>query len=105
MYDHPEKGYGRQLAIPGIGRIDLLTEDIETNDLIVIELKRDQSDDEVIGQTSRYMTWVRENLAQGDQKVRGIVCAYHTSRGLQLSARNISGLEVFEYGLTFQKVV
>ena len=45
--------YGRQLVIPGIGRIDLLVEDTETHDLIVIELKRDETADEVVGQTGR----------------------------------------------------
>jgi Tfp pilus assembly protein PilF len=104
MYDRPE-GYGRQFAIPKVGQIDLLVEDIEENDLIVIELKQGTSDDQVIGQISRYITWVRENLAQRDQKVLGIVCVYHASSKLQLSARNIPGLEVFEYGLTLQRII
>jgi tetratricopeptide (TPR) repeat protein len=56
IYDHPGEGYGRQFAIPGVGLIDLLVEEIETSDLIVIELKRDRSDDKVIGQASTYMT-------------------------------------------------
>jgi tetratricopeptide (TPR) repeat protein len=99
MYVHPEKGYGRQFPIPKDGRIDLLVEDIDTNDLIVIELKRGQSDDQVVGQISRYMTWVRENLAERDQRTCGIICVHHASENLKLSAKNIPGLEIFEYEL------
>ncbi len=105
MYDHPDAGYGRQFAIPGVGLIDLLVEEMETSDLVVIELKRGRSDDQVIGQASTYMTWVRENLAQRHQQVRGIVCVHDASDRLQLSAKNIPGLEVFKYDLIFQKVV
>ena len=99
MYNHPEKGYGRQFAIPGVGLIDLLVEDIDTSDLIVIELKRGQSDDQVVGQTSRYMTWVRKNLAKGDQKTFGVICVHRASENLRLAAENIPGLTVFEYEL------
>ena len=105
MYDQSERGYGRQFPIPGVGLIDLLVEDIETGSLIVVELKRGQSDDHVIGQASVYMTWVRENLAQKGQEVLGIVCVYLASERLRLSAKNIPGLEVFEYSLAFQKVI
>ncbi len=101
MYDHPQKGYGRQFPIPEVGRIDLLVEDTDTNDLIVIELKRGLSDDQVVGQASRYMAWVRKNLAQGDQKTFGIICVHHASENLRLAAENIPGLTVFEYELNF----
>jgi Tfp pilus assembly protein PilF len=102
MYDHGDD-YGRQYAIPGVGRIDLLAEDLETGDLVVIELKKGRSDDQVVGQISRYMTWVRENLAKRSQKTFGIICVRRVSTNLRLSAKNIPGLEVFEYGLTVRK--
>ena len=101
MYNHSGKGYGRQFPIPGVGLIDLLVEDVDTNDLIVVELKRGQSDDQVIGQTSRYMTWVRKNLAERDQKTFGIICVHRASQNLRLAAENIPGLTVFEYELNF----
>jgi tetratricopeptide (TPR) repeat protein len=102
MYDHGDD-YGRQYAIPGVGQIDLLAEDLETGDLVVIELKKGRSDDQVVGQISRYMTWVRENLAERNQKTLGIICVRRVSTNLRLSAKNIPGLEVFEYGLTGER--
>ncbi|MBY0552609.1 MAG: tetratricopeptide repeat protein [Candidatus Obscuribacterales bacterium] len=94
-------GYGRQFIIPGHGRIDLLCEDIESGDLVVIELKKDESHEVVVGQIAMYMTWVRENIASEGQKVCGIICVYSASSKLQLAARCIPQLEVFEYLLSF----
>ncbi len=102
MYSSP-KG-GRQYAIPGIGRIDLLAEDIDTGDLIVIELKRDELYEHVIEQISRYMSWVREKLARKNQRVIGIICGSNVSPKLLLAVKDIQGLEVFEYGLTFRRI-
>jgi len=40
-----------------------LARDRTSRDYVVIELKRDQGDDEVIGQVSRYMGWIRQRRA------------------------------------------
>lgn len=104
MYNSPEGFYGRQYAIPQLGRIDLLVEDEKTGDLIVIELKRDESHEQVVGQISLYMSWVRENLAAKTKKVLGIICVNSASNKLLLAARNIEGVEVYEYGLSFRKL-
>lgn len=104
MFESLDGLYGRQLAIPGIGRIDLLAEDLETHELVVIELKRDKSTDEVVGQLCRYLGWVQENLAKGNQKVRGIICVHRSSEKLRLAVSAVSGIEIFEYTLNFMKV-
>jgi tetratricopeptide (TPR) repeat protein len=95
---------GRQYAIPGIGRIDLLAEDVNTGDLIIIELKRDQGHDQVVGQISLYMGWIREKLVKKNQNVFGIICVYRASDKLRLAAKNIPHLEVFEYDLAFKQL-
>lgn len=104
IFDPPEGPYGRQYAIPGIGRIDLLTEDMNTNDWVVIELKRDESHDKVVGQISLYMSWVRENLATQNQKVVGVICGFNMSDKLRLAAKSVQELEVFDYDLSTRKV-
>ena len=104
VYESTDRPYGRQFAIPDIGIIDLLVEDLDTHELIVIELKRDESEDKVVGQISRYMAWVRENLATAGQAVQGIICLGTSNEKLRLAASNIRGLEVFRYDLTFTKV-
>ena len=44
-----------------IGPIDILAKDKETDEYVVIELKRNQTSDQTIGQIARYMQWVEEN--------------------------------------------
>ena len=102
MYDKEQ--YGRQYAVADVGRIDLLAIDSDSGDLVVVELKRDQSDDETVGQISRYMAWVKKNLCSDAQKVHGIICVNLASHKLRLSASMVPNLEVFEYEVRFGKV-
>jgi tetratricopeptide (TPR) repeat protein len=104
MYD-TDKGYGRQLILPGVGRIDLLAQDINGNDFYIIELKRGKSEDEVIGQTARYMSWVKQNLAKGTENIFGIICVNHVSEKLRLSAQAVPNISLFEYGVQTVEII
>lgn len=100
MYERDEQPYGRQFPIPGIGFIDLLAEDIESNDLVVIELKRNEATREIIGQICDYVGWVRRNLAKPEQQVIPIICLHKADERLK-SAAEVAGIEVFVYDLSF----
>jgi RecB family endonuclease NucS len=65
---------GRQYSTL-VGPIDLLTVDTKTGDYVIIELKKGRSADKVYGQCSRYMGWVRKNLATDGAKVHGVIVA------------------------------
>lgn len=69
----------------GIGRSDLICTD-EAGDLVVLELKRAMGSDEVVGQVLRYVGWVRENIAEDGQRVRGCIVAGDYDEGLRLAA-------------------
>lgn len=62
---------GRQYETT-VGPIDILSRDKKTGEYVVIELKKGRSADKVFGQLSRYMGWVKKNLAKG-ASVRGII--------------------------------
>lgn len=77
-FDQFSKNIGRNLKLLGrqyattVGPIDLLAQDRATKQYVVIELKKGRSADKVFGQLSRYMGWVRKNLAKGCD-VAGII--------------------------------
>lgn len=80
----------------GIGRTDLICKDEEGN-YVVLELKTGTSSDEVIGQISRYMGYVRERWAMKEQKdVRGIILIPGYDEKLRLAAKeaNIKVLRI-----------
>jgi len=100
VYDGDD-GYGRQYMIPAIGRLDLLAVHTETNDFYVLELKRGLGDDEVVGQVSRYMGWIKQNLAADGQNVYGIICTAGASDRLKYAAAANPNISVFNYSVNF----
>lgn len=75
------KRIGRSLELVGrqypttVGPIDLLGRDKKTGQYVVVELKKGRSADKVFGQLSRYMGWVKKNLANGGDVAGAIVGA------------------------------
>jgi hypothetical protein len=65
---------GRQYSTT-VGPIDLLARDKKAAEYVVIELKKGRGADKVYGQCSRYMGWVRKNLADKGKKVHGVIVA------------------------------
>jgi hypothetical protein len=88
------------VEFPAGGRfIDLLAMDRQNN-FVVIELKVSKGYDRVVGQLLRYIAWVEKNLADPDQKVRGIIIAREISDDLRLAASKTPDIELFEYDLS-----
>ena len=69
-----EEGVLKSQQYPtSIGRIDILATDKKTKNYVVIELKKNQTSDDTIGQLSRYMGWIKEH--KKDDGVKGIIVA------------------------------
>jgi hypothetical protein len=64
------------------GEIDILCVDRQ-GDFVVIELKRHRAPDRVVSQIDRYIDWVKRNLAEPGQRVKGLIIA--KSLGSRLS--------------------
>ncbi|MES2329841.1 MAG: endonuclease NucS domain-containing protein [Bacteroidota bacterium] len=72
LYRDEQGKSGRQFWTP-IGEIDILCK--KKNDFVVIELKKGRSSDKVVGQISRYIGWVKENIAK-DNNTKGIIIVH-----------------------------
>jgi len=92
---------GRQFPA-GIWSIDFLAIDKDTNDLVVVELKRGKTSDSTVGQLLRYINWVMENVAQKGQKVRGIIIARDVDEALTYAVKNLDYVEIKKYKVDFQ---
>lgn len=80
-------------------RIDILAVD-RNNALVVLELKVSRGYDRVVGQLLRYMNWVRKELADPGQRVRGIIVCRTMSEDLRLACASIRDVELCEYSLS-----
>jgi hypothetical protein len=83
-----------------IGPIDILAKDKNTGSHVVIELKRDQTSDDTVGQVARYMGWVKEEL--NDPDVRGIIVAGSFDQRLHYAGQMVPNVDVFLYQVDFK---
>jgi endonuclease len=81
------------------GPIDILATD-DAGAFYVFELKRAASPDKAIGQVTRYMGWVMENLANG-KPVFGLVVAKEITERLKYAVLAIPNVSLFEYQVAF----
>ena len=91
---------GRQVPCGDLGFIDILAQDRSKGEFVVIELKRDESDDEVVGQLSRYMGWIKEHRTTPDKVgVRGIIVVHEVSPRLRAAVLPLSIVDLYTYDL------
>ncbi|MBU1698619.1 MAG: EVE domain-containing protein [Candidatus Eisenbacteria bacterium] len=95
-----EEQSGRQFPA-GLWSIDFLAIDAVTNDLVVIELKKGKTSDATVGQTLRYVNWVKGNIADPGQGVRAIIIARQIDEALKYAVMNQPDIQVKTYKIRF----
>lgn len=95
--DEEIKGF--EYPAGGGRRIDILGVD-KSGAFVVLELKVEKGYERVVGQLLRYMNWVRRELAEPGQRVRGIIVCRAMSEDLQLACASIPNVQLFEYQLS-----
>lgn len=98
----PDDRSPRQFDAFPAGRVDFLARDLDTDALVVIELKRATPSDAVVGQALRYMGWVKDQLASPDQRVEGIILAGEADQRLLYAASMVPALRVVQYRIDFR---
>lgn len=83
----------------GVGLIDILAVGDENN-FVVFELKLSKGSDAAMGQISRYMGWVNQNLSN-KKKAKGVIVAKNVTEKLKYAAFIIPDISLFEYKLNF----
>ena len=80
--------------------IDILARDRKTNSYVVIELKKNQTSDDTVGQVARYMGWIKAK--KRDNNVKGVIIAAEFDEKLEYALRVVPNVEVFLYKIDFQ---
>lgn len=86
-----------------IGIIDLLVKEKNTDNYVVIELKRNQTTDVTVGQIMRYLGWVKFNLSPKNP-VKGIIIGYTNDDKLNYAISCVDNIEVFLYRINFSLI-
>ncbi len=84
-----------------VGVIDLLAKHCRDKLWLVVELKKGRSSDITVGQISRYMGWVRKNLASEGENVKGLIISREIDRKLQYALDSQPNIKCMTYQVTF----
>lgn len=86
------------------GAIDILAVSKDKKTILVIELKRGRTSDVVVGQIQRYMGYVKEELSEPTQKVRGMIIGLDADIRLKRALSVCSDIEFYRYQIDFKLI-
>ncbi len=84
-----------------VGRIDLLAKHRKEPRWLVIELKRNQTSDQTVGQLLRYIGWVKRHLAEDDEQVHGMIICREADDALRYALSTVQNVELRFYQVEF----
>lgn len=100
IYEDAEGLDGQQYATD-IGSIDILAMEPASASFVVIELKKGRPSDQVVGQILRYMGWVKKNLCNDSQAVKGLVICRDPDPKLSYALTMTNNINVRYYSVSF----
>lgn len=84
------------------GPLDILAVSKDKKELLVVELKRGRVSDVVVGQIQRYMGYVKEELAEPGQTVRGVIVALEDDLRIRRALAVAPDISFFQYQISFK---
>ena len=96
------KGNDGQQYATDIGPIDILAIEEKAKAFVVIELKKGRPSDRVVGQILRYMGWVKRNLCENGQTVKGLVICRDHDPKLTYALEMTHNIDVRYYSVSFK---
>lgn len=84
------------------GPLDILAISKDKKELLVVELKKGRVSDSVVGQIQRYMGYVKEELAEEGQSVKGVIIALEDDLKIKRALSVTSNIEFYKYQVSFK---
>jgi restriction system protein len=101
IYEEDGEMVGQQYP-SDTGPIDILAISKDKKTLLVVELKKGRVSDIVVGQTQRYMGYVKETLAETDQSVRGVIVAFEDDLRIRRALSVTQNIDFYTYKIQFK---
>lgn len=101
IYEEDGELVGQQYATDA-GPIDILAVSRDRKRLLVVELKRGRATDVVVGQILRYMGYVKEQIAEQDQTVEGVIIALDDDKKLRWALVAVPSVAFYRYQVSFK---
>jgi len=103
IYEEDGEPVGQQYATDA-GPIDILAISKDRKRLSVVELKRGRASDVVVGQVLRYMGFVKEQIAEEDQSVEGVIIALEDDQKMRWALLSVPSISFYRYEISFKLV-
>ncbi len=84
------------------GPIDILAISKDKKEILVVELKKGRASDVVVGQIQRYMGYVKEELAEKNQEVRGVIIAFEDDVKIHRALSVANNIDFYTYKISFK---
>jgi restriction system protein len=84
------------------GPIDILAISKDKKTLLVVELKKGRVSDTVVGQIQRYMGYVKDELAETNQIVKGIIIGSEDDNKIRRALSVTVNIEFYRYQVSFK---
>jgi len=103
IYEVDGEIVGQQFKVD-TGRIDILGISKDKKSLLVVELKKGRASDVVVGQTLRYMGYVKDEQAEVGQTVKGVIIALEDDQRIRRALAMVPNIEFYRYQVSFKLV-
>jgi restriction system protein len=103
IYEEDGEKVGQQYPTD-TGPMDILAIKKDKTELLVVELKKGRASDAVVGQTLRYMGFAAQELAEPNQKVRGVIIALEDDQRIRRALAVSPNIDFFRYQISFKLI-
>lgn len=93
-----------QQYLTDTGPIDILAIKKDKSEILIVELKRGRASDMVVGQVLRYMGYVKQELAEDTQKIRGAIIALEDDVRIKRALAMTPDISFYRYEVNFKLI-
>lgn len=101
IYEEDGELVGQQY-LSDTGPIDILAISKDKQEILVVELKKGRVSDAVVGQIQRYMGYVKEELAEESQTVKGVIIAFEDDLRVRRALSVANNIDFYTYKIQFE---